>query len=80
MSLTKFIQVRLTPRASSERVTEIKIENNVEFLAIYLKEPAQDSRANKAMLKLLAKRYQIAISKLAILNGIKNRNNLIKVS
>lgn len=80
MLLPKFIQIRLTPRASSNRIEEAgESTDGAQIFFVYVTEPPEDQKANKAMLKLLSKRYKIALSRFEIIKGDTNRNKLVKI-
>lgn len=76
----QIIAVRLTPKASSDRVGEIrKLPNGDEQLVVYVTAPPDDGKANEAMLRLLAKHLGVATSRLTIMRGQTNRNKLVRV-
>lgn len=80
MTLAQTIAVRLTPKASSDRVGETrKLPNGDEQLVVYVTAPPDDGKANEAMIRLLAKYLGVASSRLTIVRGQTNRNKLVKV-
>lgn len=76
----QIIAVRLTPKASSDRVGEVrKLPNGDKQLVVYVTAPPDDGKANDAMLRLLAKHLGVAASRLTIVRGQTNRNKLVRV-
>lgn len=74
------IAVRLTPRASMNRVGEARQQNNgEEQLMVYVTAPADNGKANEAMIRLLAKHYNLAPSRLTLVRGHTNRNKLVRI-
>lgn len=77
----KTISIRLTPKSSSNRIGEIrKLPNGEEQLMVYVTAIAEDGKANEAMIKLLAKYFDVASSKITIIKGMTNRNKVIVVT
>lgn len=70
----KIISVKLFPKAS---------ENSIEELDSYVKvrttEVPEKGKANAALIKLLAKHYKIAQSKITIVSGTKLRKKLVEI-
>lgn len=80
MSHAHIIAVRLTPKASSDRVGETrKLPNGDEQLIVYVTAPPDDGKANEAMIRLLAKHLGVAASRLTLMRGQTNRNKLVRV-
>ncbi len=78
--MARIIAVRLTPKASAERVGEVrKLPDGEGQLAVYVTAPADKGKANEAMLRLLAKHLGVAVSRLKIVRGETRRNKLVKV-
>lgn len=67
------LNVKVTPKASKDRVGEIL--NNA--LKIYTKEVAEDGKANKAVINILADRLDIKKSDISIEKGFTSQNKLI---
>jgi len=78
--MARIIAVRLTPKASADRIGEMrKLPDGNEQLAVYVTAPADKGKANEAMLRLLAKHLGVAVSRLKIVRGETSRNKLVKV-
>jgi uncharacterized protein (TIGR00251 family) len=73
--LPEIISIKLTPKASSDRVGEVR--NGV--LTVYVTAPPDKNKANEAMLKLLAKHFDVAPSRLTLLKGHTSRNKTIEI-
>lgn len=74
------ITVRLTPKASADRVGEArKLPSGEEQLVVYVTAPPEDGKANKAMLRLLAKHFGVPPSRLTLLRGQTSRNKLVRI-
>ena len=80
MANAQIIAVRLTPKASADRVGETrKLPNGDEQLVVYVTAPPDNGKANEAMIRLLAKHLDVAASRLTIIRGQTNRNKLVRV-
>lgn len=74
------IAVRLTPKASMNRVGETRRQGSgEEQLVVYVTAPPDDGKANEAMIRLLAKHYNVARSRLTLVRGHTNRNKLVRI-
>lgn len=75
------IAVRLTPKASVDRVGETRqTPSGEEQLIVYVTTSPDDGRANKAMIRLLAKHYGVAPSSITLVFGHTNRNKLVNIN
>lgn len=68
------IAVRVTPRASRER-----IEIAQDVIRVYVTAPAQDGRANDAARALLAKALGLAKSHVVLRRGQTARNKIFRI-
>ena len=76
----QIIAVRLTPKASSDRVGERrKLANGDEQLVVYVTAAPDNGKANEAMICLLAKHLDVPASRLTIMRGMTNRNKLVRM-
>ncbi len=48
-------------------------------LLVYVKEPAVDGKANKALIKLLADYYEVPKSQVRISSGHTSRNKIVEI-
>ena len=80
MAPARIIAVRLTPKASADRIGDIRrLPNGDEQLVVYVTAAPEDGKANEAMLRLLAKHLDVAPSRLTIMRGQTNRNKLVRI-
>jgi len=70
------LNVRVIPRASRSEI--VGIENNV--LKVRLTSPPVDGAANAELIKLLAKKFDVAKSDIAIASGETSRNKRIRIN
>jgi hypothetical protein len=70
------IQVKVKPRCKTEDVTR-EMDGNVYVVRV--KEPPVEGKANRAVLKLLAKHFGVPESRLRIVTGLTSRNKVIEV-
>jgi uncharacterized protein YggU (UPF0235/DUF167 family) len=75
------VAVRLRPRARADRFDAIvPLADGVPVLLVSVAAPPVDNRANEALLRLMAKEWDLARRDLAIVGGQKNRNKLVHVA
>ena len=67
------ITVRVTPGASHDRVVR-----EGEVIRVYVTAPPADGKANKAVLKLLAKELGVPKSSLAVIRGLTSRDKVVQ--
>jgi zinc protease len=72
--MDKTIEVRVVPRAGRDEVKE-----DGEKLKIYLTAPAEDGRANQALIRVLAEHLGVKKSMIIIKKGLRSRQKLIKI-
>jgi uncharacterized protein YggU (UPF0235/DUF167 family) len=73
------LAVRVTPRASAERLT---LEEGPDGLVVrvWVTAPPEDGKANAAVLKLLAKALGLPKSALTVAQGAASRDKLIRIA
>lgn len=69
------IEVRVTPRASRDEVVGIR----GGVLAVRVSAPPVDDAANRALVKLLAKRAGVPRSRVRIVRGERGRRKLVAI-
>lgn len=77
--IPELLEIRVTPKASSNR---IKIEykpDGSRLYKIYVTAIAEDGKANKAVIELLAKELKISKSFIEIIKGLKCRDKIVKI-
>ena len=78
--MPQLINIKLTPKASSNRIGEMKeMPNGKQQLSLYVTAQPDKNKANEAMLKLLAKHFDVATSRLSIIAGHTSRNKLVQI-
>ncbi len=65
------INIRVVPRAKL---------NKVDLPKVYTVAPANDGKANEAVIKLLSKHFDIAKSKIKIIRGETSRDKVVEVT
>lgn len=73
--MKKSFEIRVIPRAKKELIKE---ENGK--LKVYVTSPAQDGRANEAVVDLLAQHFKTKKSCVKIVKGTKSRNKIIELT
>lgn len=68
------IEVRVTPRASRDRIERVD-----GAIKIWTTAAPTDGQANEAVRRLLAKRLSIAPSKIAIVRGDSSRDKVLSI-
>jgi uncharacterized protein (TIGR00251 family) len=70
------IRVKVKPRSKAEDVTK-EMDGNVYVVRV--KEPPVEGKANRAVLKLLARHFGVPESRLRIVSGLASKNKIIEV-
>lgn len=70
------LQIQLQPRSSANQWGRI-VDN--QWIQLRITSPPVDGAANKTCLKLIAKRFKTASSRVAIINGEKSRYKTITI-
>lgn len=68
------LQVRVVPNAKQEKIFE-----EGDRFKVYLTAPAEQGKANKALIRLLAKYFNVKKSQVQIIKGDKSRNKVIEI-
>ncbi len=69
------IAVKVKPNARQSRV-----EVSESGYTVYVTEPPQDNKANKAVIKMLSGYLKVAKSRITIVRGAKSREKLIEIN
>jgi uncharacterized protein (TIGR00251 family) len=70
------IQVKVKPRSKTEDVTK---EMDGDVYVVRVKEPPVEGRANRAVVRLLAKHLGVPESRLRIVSGFSSKNKVVEV-
>ncbi len=73
--MEKTVEVRVIPRAGRNEIKE-----DGEKLRVYLTAPAEDGRANQALVKVLAEHFGVKKSMITIIKGLRSRQKAIKIT
>lgn len=75
----KNLNVKVTAKASSNRIKIENLPNGEKLIKVYVTVPAENGKANKEVIRLLAKSLGIAPSRLTITHGITSRDKIISI-
>jgi UPF0235 protein npun_R3528 len=70
------ISVRIKPNS---RHREEVVKNDDDTLTVYIKAPAIEGRANAAAIKLLAKHFKVASSKVKLVRGATSKYKIFEI-
>jgi uncharacterized protein len=68
------IQVKVKPNSRTEEVSR-----EGDSFIVKVKEPPRESKANQAVIKLLAEHFGVPQSRVRILSGLRSKNKVIEV-
>jgi uncharacterized protein len=75
------VAVRLAPRGRADRIEGVaRLADGTPVLKVSVTEPPAEGRANDALLRLLAKEWDLPRRALAIVGGTKSRNKLVHLA
>lgn len=72
------MKVTIRVKPSSKRGSFIQPSLTGELM-VYVKEPALDGKANKAIVKLLADYYEVPKAQVTIISGLTSRIKIIQI-
>lgn len=80
MTACRKINVKLTPKASSDRIGDIRpgVDGGA-VLSVYVTAVPEDGKANEAMIRLLAAHFDVAPSSVVIVRGHTSRHKIIEI-
>lgn len=70
------ISVHIKPNS---RHREEVVKNGDDTLTVYVKAPAIEGRANAAAIKLLAKHFKVASSKVKLVRGVTSKYKIFEI-
>lgn len=70
----KLLNIKVIPNAKQTKVISSK-----EELRVYVKERAEDGKANKAVIEVLAEHFNVKKTDVIIVKGEKNRKKVVKI-
>ncbi len=77
--LPENLRVKVTPRAKKERIKRENLSDGSILYKVYVTAPAEDGKANEAVIALLANALNVAKSRLKIIRGLTIRDKLIGI-
>ena len=69
------ILVKVKPSAKQEKIEDLG--DNV--LAVWVREPAKENKANFAVLEAIARRFGVGISKVRFVSGVRSKEKVVEV-
>ena len=74
------VAVRVTPKASADRIRGVALDQaGVAWLQVAVTAVPEDGRANKAVVALLARRWRVPKSSIAVILGVTDRHKTLLV-
>ncbi len=73
------LHIRATPKASSNRLKVETQDDGTVLIRAYLTIAPEDGKANKALIKMLAKEFGLPLGSFEITHGLKSRHKTIRV-
>lgn len=70
------ISVHIKPNSHHR---EEVVKNDDDVLTVYVKAPAIEGRANAAAIKLLAKHFKVALSKVKLVRGATSKYKIFEI-
>ena len=67
--------MRVSPKAKRERIEKVG-----DRLKVYVKEPAQDGRANKRLIQMLAEYFSVGRLQVSIVKGAGAREKVVQIN
>ena len=75
------VAVRLTPKASADRLIGVAAdETGMPVLRVQVTAAPEDGKANAALVALLAKRWRLPKSSIAVTQGTANRRKVVSIA
>lgn len=76
----KSLHIRVSAQAAANMIKIEALPNGNKLIKVYVTAAAEDGKANKAVLKLLAKELGLPISALTITRGLASRDKIININ
>ena len=70
------IQVKVKPNSKQQKIEE----DPDGVLTVRLKSPPVDGKANKELIAILAKKYQVPKSQIKVLSGTTSKHKLVQIN
>lgn len=73
------LKIRVMPKASANKVVVEEQADGGYLIRVYVTVVPEDGKANKEVIKLLAKEMKVAKSSLSIVQGLKSRDKVVRI-
>jgi uncharacterized protein YggU (UPF0235/DUF167 family) len=78
--LPKRLQIKVTTQAAANRIKiEYTADGSILLIRAYVTTAAENGKANEALLKMLAKEFNLSLKSLKILHGTTSRHKVIEI-
>lgn len=78
--MAKLLYIKLTPNAKSDKIDGTYVdEHGLEYLKVYTTVIPEDNKANKQLIKIIAKEYGLAKSSIELIKGHKSRLKILEL-
>ena len=73
------IRCKIKPNSKKGNLIQKLQDENGEFFEIFVREPAIEGKANLAVIKLLAKEFDVSKSRVSLKTGTKSRFKIFEI-
>lgn len=74
------LNVRVTPKAAANRIKVEHLADGSQLIRVYVTTVPEDGKANREVIKLLAKQLGLPKSSLTITHGLTSKDKVIKIA
>lgn len=74
------IRCKIKPNSKKGNLIQKMQDENGDFFEIFVREPAIEGKANLAVIKLLAKEFDVSKSRVSLKTGTKSRFKVFEIS
>jgi len=78
--MKKELHIKLTPKASANRIIEESEKDGISNLKVYVTVVPEEGKANAAMIEILAKHYDLPKSAFTLIRGHKSRSKVVIIT
>jgi uncharacterized protein (TIGR00251 family) len=73
------LTIRVTPQASTNHIKIETHDDGSMLYRVYVTVPPEDGKANKEVIKLLAKHFGVAKSRISLVRGHTSKDKIIEI-
>lgn len=73
------ISIKVVPGAKQNEISDDFDETGTRIIKVRVNQPAEDGKANKAAIELLAKYFKVKKSAVSIISGETSRNKIVEI-